>query len=214
MRHFLARNLGLAHALVALLALVGVVLAADSAWKAEATRTSLSPELHELAEEAIVCHLAAIVYLAASVVFQWQLARCWRTGEFSPAALQTVSVFVQGSVALGGVAVVLRGALSRAWLAGLGPVLPIAVTVAALAVALSLLGRWLCYDTGPVPRDAYWPDARLRWLRGMLVVAAIVWLVALAWLEARPLPYQALPDLVMLTRDGVNLSLATVALVP
>lgn len=203
MRHILARNLGLAHALVALLAVAGIGLAAKSAWQAEATRTSLSPELHELAEEATFCHLAAIAYLAASVVFQWQLARCWRMGDVSPTALQTVSVFVQGSVVLGGVAVVLRGALSRAWLAGLGPVLPITVTVAALAVGLSLLGRWLCHNSGPVPRDAYWPEARLRWLRGMLVVAAIVWLVALAWLEARPLPYQTLPDLVE-TRGNEN----------
>lgn len=192
-RHFLARNLGLAHALVAVLALVGAGLAAASAWRAEESRASLSPGLHELAEEAIACHLAAIGYLVASVAFQWQLARCWRAGEISPTALQTVSVFVQGSVALGGVAVVLRGAVSRAWLAGLGPVLPITVTVAVLAVALSLAGRWLCQDSGPVPRE---PDAsamRLRWLRVLLVVAAIVWLVALAWLEARPLPYPGLP---------------------
>jgi uncharacterized membrane protein len=101
--------------------------------------------------------------------------------------------------------------VSRAWLAGLGSVLPITVTVAVLAVVLSLTGRWLCHDSGPLPRDAQGPAAHLRWLCGLLVVAAIVWLVALAWLEARPLPYPTLPDLVMLTCDGVNPPLATVA---
>ena len=219
MRHLLARNLGLAHALVALLAAIGVALAVTSAWQAEETRASLSPDLHSLAEEALICHAAAIAYLAASVAVEWQLSRCWRGGETSPTPLQTVCVFIQGSVALGGVAIVLRGAVSRAWLAGLGPVLPITVTVAVLAVGFSLAGRWLCHESGPVPRDAFGSQGVLRWLRGLLVVTAIGWLVALAWLEARPLPTPPPPEPMTLARaapalSAARLSAATIARKP
>lgn len=214
MRHLLARNLGLAHALVALLAAVGVALAVASAWQADETRDALSPDLHSLAEEALLCHAAAIAYLIASVAIEWQLSRCWRGGETSPTPLQTVCVFVQGSVALGGVAVVLRGAVSRAWLAGLGPVLPITLTVAVLAVVLSLAGRWLCHERGPVPRDAVGSLGVLRWLRGLLVVTAIGWLVALAWLEARDLPTPTTPEPMALSRAAAVSSTATIARAP
>ena len=109
---------------------------------------------------------------------------------------------------------VLRGAVSRAWLAGLGPVLPITVTVAVLAVALSLTGRWLCHESGPVPRDALGSQGVLRWLRGLLVVTAIGWLVALAWLEARPLPTPASPEPMTLARAVQGSSTATIVRTP
>jgi hypothetical protein len=87
-------------------------------------------------------------------------------------------------------------------------VLPITVTVAVLAVGLSLAGRWLCHESGPVPRDALGSLGILRWLRGLLVVTAIGWLVALAWLEARDLPTPPPPEPVTLARAATRLSAA------
>ncbi len=170
------RSLATAHAALMFLSLIALAILAYT-WPAQETKSTAG-----LATPALCLQTAVLLYLASTAMLELNFAQGLRRGQSVAAGLGMPTLLGHLWIFLVAAFAAWRGAASRTYLARLDWQLATLLTISLLSLALLFATQRV---TGGANDPANTRQLRgLSWLHAVLCMAAIL---ALWWLETRPL---------------------------
>ena len=180
------RRLATAHLTLALLTVVGTLVVVWWTW-----RQPTANNIDTLRFAAWYAVAATLIYLATATTAMLVWYRRWQRGD-SPVApperWKWRAALTSAIVAVAWAAI--SGTDSRAWLAGLDPLLVAAVVASLLALVFEIVASCTCAANA---NDSTPSDEVSAWVSRGALLAALAMLASLVYLESRPLPH-ALPS--------------------